>query len=285
MAVQQKEKQSCENKKWQQEGGGGGVKQTLRLSHWNVGNALWENKRTEISALILESDPDLLYISEANLKSNVTEEERHIEGYYQILPNTAIRMGYSRLVLLVKEGVRVSLMDECMADEIPAIWVKVITRGRKPLVVGGLYREHHLWLQQQPNNTDDRNLQNQRWMKSLTGWLRASRNTKCILIGDLNLDHSRWANPSFRTQRMIQDTKDLIETQGFCQMVKGMTRHWPGQPSSLVDHLWTNNPDSIMSIANKPRTSSDHNHLAAVIRAKDREEQKHEITRRDRKKK
>ena len=176
-----------------------------------------------------------------------------------------------------------SIMDNCMSDEIPAIWVKIITRGRKPLIIGGLYREHHLLLQPSPNNTDSRQLQKQRWMKSLRGWLKASRQSKCILVGDTNLDQLKWTNPEYRVSRMVQDTKDLIETQGFGQLVRGPTRAWPGQVSSLVDQLWTNSPGNVISVRNIVRSASDHNLISAVIRTKDREEQAHEISRRDRK--
>ena len=255
----------------------------MKLSHWNAGNAWWENKQTEITALTQEWDPDLLFISEANLRETITQEERHIQGYYIIVPNTSVNIGYSRIILLVKEGVKISIMDECMDMNIPAIWVKIIACGRKPIVIGGLYREHHLLLQPQPNLTDDRNLQIVRWKKSINGWLKAAKNTKCILIGDLNLDYTRWANPDFRTKKMVQDTKDQIETQGFCQMIKNVTRSWPGQPSSLVDHLWTNSPGSIISTMNVVRAASDHNHISATIRTKDRTEYAHEITIRDRK--
>ena len=119
---------------------GGGLKQTIKLSHWNAGNSWWGNKITEVETLIMEEDLYLLFISEANLRECITPEEKHIQGYYMITPNTSVRLGYSRLVLLVREGVRVSILDDCMSDTIPAIWVKVITRGRKPLVIGGLYR-------------------------------------------------------------------------------------------------------------------------------------------------
>ena len=87
-----------------------------------------------------------------------------------ISPNTELLLGYSRIVLLAREGVKLSIMDEYMGDEIPAIWVKLVTRGRKPLVIGGIYREFHLLLQPDPNNTDDKKLQIIRWNKTITGW-------------------------------------------------------------------------------------------------------------------
>ena len=74
-------------------------------------------------------------------------------------------MGYSRILLLAREGVKLDIMNECMDRDIPAIWVKLITRGRKPLVIGGIYREFHHLLQTPPNNTDEWSLQVKRWGK------------------------------------------------------------------------------------------------------------------------
>ena len=251
------------------------VKQTLRQTHWNAGNSWWENKGIEITVLILEEDPDMLIISEANRRDSIVPELKHIEGYYMITPNTSNSMGYSRLILLVKEGVRVNIMDDCMSDEIPAIWVKLVSRGRKPIVIGGLYRKHHLLLQPLPKTSDDKQLQINRWKKSIKGWRKAARNAKCILIGDLYLDYMRWATLVYRIHKMVQHTKDEIETQGFCQL------SWPGQPSSLVDHIWTNSPGSIMTTKNVVRAVADHNYISTVIRTKDRKEQEHEVQRRD----
>ena len=116
------------------------MKHTLKLEHWNAGNAWWENKRDEIQALVLETSPDLLFISEANLRQNIPEEEKHITGYYIISPNTELSMGYSRLILLAREWVKLDIMDNCMSIDVPTIWVKIVTRGCKPLVVGSIYR-------------------------------------------------------------------------------------------------------------------------------------------------
>ena len=107
----------------------------------------------------------MLFISEANLRSNTPQEQKHIDGYYIITPNTELLMGYSRLILLVREGVQLNIMDECMSNEVPVIWVKLVTRGRKPLIIGSIYREFHLLLQQAPNNTDDMKLHLSRWKK------------------------------------------------------------------------------------------------------------------------
>ena len=127
-------------------------------------------------------------------------------------------------------------------------------------------------------------LQLERWKTTLVGWKKAAKNCKTVVIGDFNLDHTRWNQNEYRLKKMVQMVKDQIETEGFCQVIREVTRSWPSQPSSLVDHLWTNHPGCLMSTKNAVRASSDHNHISATIRIKDRVEQGHQSLRRDRSK-
>ena len=62
--------------------GGEGVKHTLKIVHWNAGVSWWESKRTEIQALIFLTEPDLLFVSEANLRLSTPPR---IEGHSGIL--------------------------------------------------------------------------------------------------------------------------------------------------------------------------------------------------------
>ena len=130
----------------------------VKLAHWNMGNKLWQNKRTDIEAVLLEKSPDLLYISEANLFDTVPEWERFITGYTLHLPLTMGKHKYSRLVLLVKEGVDVEVQNNMMHEDLAMIWVSVKSGGRKIMKVGGVYREHQLLMKPKPNLTDGKYL-------------------------------------------------------------------------------------------------------------------------------
>ena len=141
-----------------------------------------------------------------------------------ITPNTNLFLGYSRIILLARNGVRLDIMNNCMDELTPAIWVKIITRGRKPLVIGGVYREFHLLLQQQPNNTDEIRQQINRWKRTVRGWKKASRDSKCILLGDINLDYTKWNDGEYRLKKLVQIVKEEIETEGFCQILRKITR-------------------------------------------------------------
>ena len=53
----------------------------LNIIHCNGGAKKWQHKILEIESLLAEKDPDMCYISEANLWNNVEPEDYNIEGY------------------------------------------------------------------------------------------------------------------------------------------------------------------------------------------------------------
>ena len=245
--------------------GNGQARKMITIAHWNLGAKRWQKKMEEIEILSTEKLPDLLFITEANLFDEVPDYSRYVEGYQIILPNTMEHLRYVRIILLVRNGIQVEVMTDCMEQDLSVIWVKVGRAGRRPLVVGGIYREQHLLRQGTPNLTDAMNCQEDRWNRTVLSWKRASRNAECIVTGDLNLDFLNWDNPLYNL-RMIEKIKLEIETLGFVQLVQGFTRTWPGNEDSCVDHFWSNGPERIISVQNLVRAGSDHNLIMAVVR-------------------
>ena len=56
------------------------------------------------------------------------------------------------------------------------IWVRMEGKGRKPLNIGGVYRDHRLLLQDQPNRTGDPQKWRWRWSRIVEGWKKAVKN-------------------------------------------------------------------------------------------------------------
>ena len=108
------------------------------------------------------------------------------------------------------------------------------------------------------------------------------RNARCIVLGDLNLDFLKWNDP-ISHQRLVELTKQEIETTGFSQIINTVTRSWPGQDDSIVDHCWTNDVERIVCHANSVRADSDHNLITVSTRMKDRVIMRQEIMIRKRK--
>ena len=261
----------------------GNIKQNLRIYHWNIGNGWWSSKVDEVSALLIEKDPDILVLTEANLKGDIPKEESLFEGYETVLPRTMLTQGYARIVTLVKEGINYEIMNECMDESVAVIWIRVTLKGNRKMNIGGVYRDHKLLMQTQPNMTGDLQLQRLRWKKVIWGWKKAAKDSSCLLIGDTNLDYCKWDTPEPRVLNMVNDVKTEIETTGFVQLIGSVTRSWPGQPDTLIDQIWVNNPGSVLTTSNEVRGPWDHNLVGAVVRTKNREEQEHEVQKRNRK--
>ena len=253
------------NKIIKQKNGNG--KNSLSICHWNLGSKKWKNKRNQIQALVDSNNCDLIFISEANLDKSTPTYESLITGYKITLPKTVIRNGTARLVLLTRENLKFELVENLMDDTFSSIWVKISRQGIKSLMVCGLYREHQ-YLAQDNDWSLHPTEQTRRWTNFLRQVESARISSTCHLIGDFNLDYKKWTAPDFTQAQMITDTKNSLEGGGFFQMVNGITRTWPGQVDSLIDHFWTNDPQKIISISNSVRAAGDHNVITAVIRMK-----------------
>ena len=254
----------------------------LLLLHWNMGSKFWVRKKLEIEATLQRYKPQIMIISEANLLLNLTEQERNIPGYKILTPTVPADHKIVRIVALVEETLECKLIPEYMNPSIASIWLKVTNKGKKPLVVGGYYRQHQYILMEEENDSNTDQKQLERLSKFVQVWTRAARKYEVAVIGDLNLDFARWASPEQNKERMTDLIKNEIETSGFFQMVTGMTRTWPGQPDSQIDHLWMNFPQKLVSIKNIPCASSDHNLILASITKKLKSTDRHNFICRDR---
>ena len=269
------------NKKMKSYNGNRVVRNILKLAQWNIGNSKWESKRLEIEALALEKSPDIILISEANLWRSLPEEERSIAGYNLHFPTAMMnKHGYARIVLLAKVGLEVEVHNDIMHEDLSVIWVSLKYSSRRKMKLGGIYREHQLLFQDKPNPTLTDAAQLARWSLILEGWKKAATDPHCTVLGDMNLDYLTWQNPKPSHLRMVNLTKDEIETKGFSQLIKGHTRTWRGQRDSLVDHCWSARPDRIISWLNETRGRSDHNYIDILLRTKDKKERTQEVRKR-----
>ena len=246
----------------------GNIKNGIKIVHWNLGSRYWDKKVNDIQLLVDEMNPEIAIISEANLFSGLQSHHRQIDGYNIQVTKDLENLGYSRLVILVREGFHIEIQKTWMEAELSTIWLKIKRRGCRSLTLGAVYREHRLLLQGYPNLTGEEACQNSRWSRILRQWTRASRDGDCAVIGDINLDQLTWRNPVQAHQIMITETMDKIETKNFTQIIEGPTRAWPGAADSLIDHCWVNCLERVISKRNLVRAAGDHNTLEIIIRMK-----------------
>ena len=241
----------------------------LNIIHWNGGARKWENKLEEIESLVRERNPDLCYISEANLWSGLDPLNMNIPGYNLHFPNTMDSLQHSRLVLLSKDDLIVKEIVDKTEKELAMIWVQIGASKKNSLLIGGMYRQHKLLgLDRMMTGMELIQEQEKRWSRFVKKWKNLARNKNCLLIGDLNLDHLRWSHPETYLEKMVEEVKDHIETSGFLQIVQGYTRTWRSQADSCLDHVWTNCPDRTVNTINEKRSSSDHNVIGVTVSGK-----------------
>ena len=253
----------------------------LKIAHWNAGNSKWETKRIEVEALVLQKQPDILFISEANLCENLEDNQIDIPGYKLHYPRAMMsKHKYARLVLLAREELEIQIEDNLMHEDISAIWLSLTYAGNRKMKIGGIYREHRLLFEPEPNLTKTDRAQLNRWNTILEGWKTAAQDPLCTVIGDLNLDFLTWQDPDPAHAYMVTRTKDEIETRGFTQIIRGHTRTWRQQRDSLLDHCWVAKPDRVISWENTPRGRSDHNYISVTLRTKDKVINCQEVTKR-----
>ena len=178
-----------------------------------------------------------------------------------------IRNGTARLVLLTKESLDFKLRKDLMDDVFTSIWLKIKRPGVKGLLVCGLYREHQ-YLGQDTDWSLQPHEQNRRWSHFLRQVETARLSEICHIIGDVNLDFVKWNTPDYSQLQMITESKNILEAGGFFQLVKDVTRSWPGQTDSLIDHFWTNEPSKVIGVTNLVRAVGDHNVITATVRLK-----------------
>ena len=200
-----------------------------------------------------------------------------------LLPRTKEVRNMVRIVMLIKQGVQVELIEDLMDTKVAAIWVKLSVKGKKPLAISGVYREHRYMKQGTDSDSNSDRQQLERWTKFVTSWKKAAGKYEVVVVGDTNIDFLRWDSPDPQKKKMVDKVKQEVETLGFYQLIEGFTRCWNEQPESLIDQCWVNIPQKLIYMKNIVQAFSDHNLIIVCMRTKDRQKDRHEIVKRVRK--
>ena len=191
-------------------GNGGKGNNLLKVISWNLGSRKWCNKTDEINHLVLEHNPDIVAISEANLHSSSGCHETNIKGYNLITTLDYKDTGISRLVVLAKLDLNYKILTDKMEPGIATIWLEFPRQGKKPFLFGALYREHKLLYQTDPDTTGDPANQKIRWRKIIDKWAALRDGVETLVVGDFNVDHMRWSDQDYHNKDMIELIKDKI---------------------------------------------------------------------------
>ena len=86
-----------------------------------------------------------------------------------------------------------------------SVWLEISRKGKKSLLLGAIYREHSIIRQPGNNQSSNPAQQNNRWKVFLNQWKKAGSQNDTFVIGDTNLDHLTWDNPSQLNRIMTEE--------------------------------------------------------------------------------
>ena len=184
----------------------------LKIFQWNMGSRAWTKKQDEIQLIIDEINPDLMYITEANIYKDDPEYSTTDREIYPDIPIHMDKnedMNYARIILLIKNDLAHTVLLEHMEEDISTIWVKITRRGARKLIIGGIYREFQ-HLKQDNDLSKEITAQEDRWRRIIEKWEIATEGADSIVIGDMNMDFLTWNTPGSKNLNMIEKTKTTM---------------------------------------------------------------------------
>ena len=219
--------------------------------------------------------PDILGISEANLHQSVDLSLVQLPGYSLHTARTLTnpRIGCSRIVVYLGEGVTAKVREDLMSDQFSSIWLEVSIPGNsQKLLISNAYRDHQ-WPKQGADKTSKSDGEvMRRWLVYLDQWRRALESgAEVHCLGDMNLDSAKLMGGSGPQQPLVDALLQQVVPLGATQCAPAAT--WTpqggqrGQPSGL-DHHWTNRPDKLSEVEALVIGQSDHKLISAVRHTK-----------------
>ena len=157
------------------------------------------------------------------------------------------------------------LRQYLMNDSFSSIWLEINLPRQKKFLVCHAYRD---WQYLNQGNKVSKSLESQhtRWVKFLDQRERGLKtDLECLVLGDLNIDHTKWTQDDLSPNSITSKLKPLIESlfntilpYGIVQCVAGPTRFESNCTPSGLDHFWTSNPNKLSNVHTYFHGSSDH---------------------------
>ena len=205
--------------------------------------------------------PLVFGISEANicgLDKNLVEVTD-----YNIHLGPETSNGLSRIVVYSHKDINVKPRPDLSNQNFSSVWLECSIPKQKKFLLCNAYRE---WQIPGVENSLSVPEQLSRWQVFLSQWERVtSSGSEVIILGDMNINHLNWMETSKELTSQTRKLRPLIEELfvriiplGFSQMVKVATRHFPGQKSTGLDHVFTNAPAKIQETKAYHWGGSDH---------------------------
>lgn len=210
-------------------------KKALNICHLNINHIL--PKFSEVKYLLLDdkSNTDILCICETFLSCSIQNKELNIQGFNLHRKDREGKLG-GGILIYTSNRLNVLRRGDLEANSLEIMWIEIFNVNRKPILLGYVYRP--------PNSRAD-------WINKFESLLVKvdTEGKEIIICGDFNFD--------LLSKNVPNKWDNLCNIFKMSQLVNEPTRV-TNTSSTIVDHVYCNEPDNIIDIFIPPYSISDH---------------------------
>ena len=252
----------------------------LVISSWNINCGLIR-KQIQIEQYINEHKIDILAIQEVDLKHYSDKHPFVIPGYTTYSNIVKSSEDKTRLLLIVKEGLKFSIRNDLMDDKFCSVWIEI--QAKRKLLLSAFYRE---W----DDGSHDKSVTHQRdnlkvFLDQIRQASRVKGNTIAIM-GDMNIDLNKGVCEDYPLKTLYHDLEGCLAENGLVNVDLGntftafRTRVDGTRISSAIDHLYISDYNCLREWEVLNIGVSDHSPIKAVLQLKDFRERSGHIMKR-----
>ena len=226
------------------------------------------NKVSEVKNLIKQHSPNILGLSECELKkvNNHYDETRlKIPGYRILFPKTWSMQGFARVIVYVKNNFEHEQLHDLEDHQVQSVWLRGGYKNGKKIYFCHGYREHTSSLgnslSAQRSNLE---LFLNQWEAAIEH-NNATEPNETHVCCDMNLDSldGRWLRPDYNLVSLSRLVHNCCNVNNFSQLVMEPTRVQfnsvvNATAISCIDHVYTNFKFRCSTISVTPFGNSDH---------------------------
>ena len=242
----------------------GNERNSIRILQLNTGNGSLAGCLTRILDTIVENDPDIIILSEANVdtydlgETMKTEEEfKNFKMEYKVLPGS----GNARLAILIHKRYEYERCSDMENNVNCTMVLKILRKSKNPLKLVGVYRQWKGTSDMCSYNGKDRLSSLQRF-RDLTKIITEVSNLpgETILAGDFNVDRFQPNNPERRNdlKLIIPEFEECLANNDLTLINSKPNHHRHGQRSTLIDLFIASKPLKCSSWKNISNLTSEH---------------------------
>ena len=242
----------------------------LNILQYNKGSANFENKINDIHKIMDDHKPDIMCISEANVKLSNINLNKSFPNHVIELNKMSKIINISRNILIINKNISYKRRYDLEDESTCTIWVQVNIPKRKAILIMGGYRQWQQLKIYDNNNTKTPKKQLERLNLIIQKWeiaLKEKKDTLVLMDDNIDTNVNNRHNKTYNILQLNEVMQEHIINNNLTIHNNKFTRIASHQPPSCIDHIYSNCVNKIINVKTHNNIFSDHCILTAQYNA------------------